>query len=162
MGPEGGGLAEVVIGFEAGLLRDQLAEDPPAEVELPGLGVVALLGIEGQGQQVMDVASQEARALGVFGGFRLGRKSLWVELLDVPVEGKAEEALVQAGWQPCPRAWAGSVSGSANGWGAVRGGRLPALEGRARDLVVGWTRLGSVRCHPDQSARAGRRLLTGV
>jgi hypothetical protein len=43
------GLAEVVIGFEAGVFRDELGEDPPAEVELPGLGVVALLGIEGQG-----------------------------------------------------------------------------------------------------------------
>ena len=49
LGQEGGGLAEVVIGFEAGALRDQLVEDAPAEVELPGLGVVALLGVEGQG-----------------------------------------------------------------------------------------------------------------
>ena len=100
-GQEGGGLAEVVIGFEAGVLRDQLVEDAPAEVELPGLGVVAPLGIQGERQQVVDVAGEEARALGLLGGFRSGRESARVQPLDVPVEGQAEEPLVRAGGQTC-------------------------------------------------------------
>ena len=101
LGQEGGGLAEVVIGFEAGALRDQLVEDAPAEVELPGLGVVALLGVEGEGQQVVDVAGEETGAVGVIGGLGVSRELARVEPLDVPVEGQAEEALVEAGWQPC-------------------------------------------------------------
>jgi len=128
VGQEGGGLSELIFAVGAGVLRDQLVEDAPAEVELPGLGVVALLGIEGEGQQVVDVAGEEAGALGFFGSFRLRRETLGVERLDVPVEGQAEEALVEAGWQPCRGHWA-DLSGSE----AIR----PALAGLVGMLPTG-------------------------
>jgi len=87
LGQEGAGLAEVVIRFEAGLFRDQLGQDPPAEVELLGLGVVALLGVEGQGQEAVDIAGQQAGALGLFGGFGDGGEPLAGRALGCPGRG---------------------------------------------------------------------------
>jgi len=90
----------LVVGPEAGLRLDELAEDAAAEVELLGLGVLAGLGFECQGQQAADVAGQQARALGLCRGFGEGCELLQVECAYLPVKGQAEEAFVEARWQP--------------------------------------------------------------
>jgi hypothetical protein len=69
---------------------DKLPEDAAAQVELLGLGVLASLSFEGQGQQTVDVAGQEARALGLLRGFDLSLE--WrLEPADLPIEGETDE-----------------------------------------------------------------------
>ena len=132
-----GRLLQVVVGDQAGVGVDQLVEGFLAQVELSGFGVLAGLRLEGELQQVGDVAGQQARELD-----RLGRLSPWVEPgpvepADLALEGEADEPLVEAGRERRRNA-AGSVPGLDLCW-PVFAGQSPWLMAArpVRDLPSG-------------------------
>jgi hypothetical protein len=95
-----GRLAECVVLEDPGLALRQVLQDPLADRELLCLRVLSSLSLEGQEEEVMDVAGQEAGKLGGVRSLDRRREPARIQLVELATQPQADQLLVEAGGKP--------------------------------------------------------------